>query len=47
MKKKLPIRVENSERIRTDGFYYIDKARLIKDLLKHWSTVNLVTCPKR
>lgn len=44
---KLPIGIENFEEIRTEGFYYIDKTRLIKDLLDNWGKVNLITRPRR
>ena len=46
-KKKLPIGIESFEEIRTDGFYYIDKTRLIRDLLQNWGKVNLFTRPRR
>ena len=45
--KKLPIGIENFEKIRTEGFYYIDKTGLIKDLLQNWGEVNLFTRPRR
>lgn len=44
---KLPIGIENFEEIRTEGFYYIDKTGLIKELLNGWSKVNLFTRPRR
>ena len=31
--KKLPIGIESFEKIRRDGFYYVDKTGLIKELL--------------
>lgn len=46
-KKMLPIGIENFEKIITDGFYYIDKTGLIKDLLTNWGQVNLFTRPRR
>ena len=46
-KRKLPIGIENFEKIRTEGFYYIDKTRLIKELLQNWGEVNLFTRPRR
>ena len=46
-KKKLPIGVDNFEKIRTDGFYYADKTGLIRDLLNNWGKVNLFTRPRR
>ena len=32
-KAKLPIGIENFEKIRTMGFYYVDKTALIQELL--------------
>ena len=46
-KKKLPIGIENFEKLRLDDFYYIDKTGLIKDLLFNWGEVNLFTRPRR
>ena len=46
-KANLPIGIEDYGRIRKDGFYYVDKTRLIKDLLEHISYVNLFTRPRR
>lgn len=46
-KKKLPIGIENFEEIRTKGFYYVDKTRLIKELLDNWGKVTLFTRPRR
>ncbi len=47
MDKKLPIGIENFEEICTEGFYYIDKTGLIKELLCNWGKVNLFTRPRR
>lgn len=44
---KLPIGIENFEKIRRNGFYYVDKTGLIKDLLENYSEVNLFTRPRR
>lgn len=33
---KLPIGIESFEEIRKEGFYYIDKTRLIEQLLNQW-----------
>lgn len=44
---KLPIGIENFEKMRTEGFYYVDKTRLITELLNNWSEVNLFTRPRR
>lgn len=46
-KKKLPIGIENFEKIQTEDFYYIDKTGLIKMLLQDWGEVNLFTRPRR
>lgn len=46
-KRKLPIGIEDFERIRRDGFYYVDKTKMIKDLLEHMAYVNLFTRPRR
>lgn len=46
-KKKLPIGIENFEKLRTEDFYFIDKTKLIKELLENWSEVNLFTRPRR
>lgn len=32
---KLPIGIENFEKIRKEGFYYIDKTGLIRELLQN------------
>lgn len=47
MKKKLPIGIEDFEKIRTGGFYYVDKTGLITELLYNWGEVNLFTRPRR
>ena len=44
---KLPIGIENFEDIRRNGFYYVDKTALIKDLLEGWGGINLFTRPRR
>ena len=46
-KKKLPIGIENFEKLRSDDFYYIDKTGLIRELLNNWGEVNLFTRPRR
>lgn len=46
-KVKLPIGIEDFEEIRTEGFYYVDKTGLIKELLDNWGKVNLFTRPRR
>ena len=44
---KLPVGIENFEEIRKLGFYYIDKTRLIEQLLQSWGKVTLFTRPRR
>lgn len=45
--KKLPIGEEFFRNIRTKEYYYVDKTRLIADLLKTRGSVNLFTRPRR
>ena len=45
--RKLPVGIENFEEIRTEGFYYVDKTGLIRDLLNNRGKVNLFTRPRR
>ena len=35
--KKLPVGIDSFEKIRTEGFYYVDKTGLIKELLDNWT----------
>ena len=44
---KLPVGIENFEEIRKLGFYYIDKTRLIEQLLQGQGKVTLFTRPRR
>lgn len=46
-KAKLPMGIEDFERIRKDGFYYVDKTGMIRDLLENIAYVNLFTRPRR
>lgn len=46
-KKKLPVGIESFEEIRQNGFYYVDKTSMIRDLLHKWGKVNLFTRPRR
>ncbi|MCD8004785.1 MAG: AAA family ATPase, partial [Oscillospiraceae bacterium] len=46
-KKKLPVGIEDFAKLRTEGFYYIDKTGMIRDLLNAWGEVNLFTRPRR
>ncbi len=45
--KKLPIGIEEFEKIRKEDFYYVDKTGLIRELLHNWGEVNLFTRPRR
>lgn len=45
--KKLPVGLENFQEIQKFGFYYVDKTKLIEQLLENWSKVNLFTRPRR
>ena len=45
--KQFPIGIESFEEIRKEGFYYVDKTGLIRDLLNNWGKVNLFTRPRR
>ena len=42
---KLPVGIEDFKKIRQQGFYYIDKTRLIEQLLDSWGKVNLLQGP--
>ena len=44
---KLPVGIDNFEKLRKENFYYVDKTRLIVDLLQNWGEVNLFTRPRR
>lgn len=46
-KVKLPMGIENFERIRKEEFYYIDKTGLIKELLENKAYIYLFTRPRR
>ena len=44
---RLPVGIESFEEIRKNEFYYIDKTKLIEQLLENWGKVNLFTRPRR
>lgn len=44
---KLPVGIDSFEKIRKENFYYIDKTKLIEQLLEQWGEVNLFTRPRR
>lgn len=46
-KPKLPVGIENFQEIRQADFYYVDKTRLIEQLIDQWGKVNLFTRPRR
>lgn len=46
-KVKLPVGIDIFEKIRKEGFFYIDKTKLIEQLLEGWGEVNLFTRPRR
>ncbi len=45
--KKLPIGIDDFEKLRKEDFYYVDKTGLISELISSWSEVNLFTRPRR
>ena len=46
-KTKLPVGIESFYEIIQQDFYYVDKTRMIADLLHNWGKVNLFTRPRR
>ena len=46
-KKRLPVGLDNFEQIIKDNYYYVDKTRLISELLRNGGMVNLFTRPRR
>ena len=45
--QKLPVGIDNFEKIRKEKFYYVDKTKLIEQILEQWGEVNLFTRPRR
>ena len=45
--KKLPIGIDDFKKIIDSDFYYVDKTKLIQQLLDNWGEVNLFTRPRR
>lgn len=43
----IPVGISNFEKIRNNGFYYVDKTGLIEELLKTEAEVTLITRPRR
>ncbi|MCD8369776.1 MAG: AAA family ATPase, partial [Clostridiales bacterium] len=46
-KRKMPVGIEDFAEILTQGFYYVDKTGMIRELLENWGKVNLFTRPRR
>ena len=44
---KLPVGIDDFKKLRESNFYYVDKTRLIEQLLLNWSEVTLFTRPRR
>lgn len=44
---KLPVGIDDFKKLRESHFYYVDKTRLIEQLLLNWSEVTLFTRPRR
>lgn len=44
---KLPVGIESFDEIRSDGYYYVDKTKLIEQLVDSRGKVNLFTRPRR
>ncbi|MDO4329071.1 MAG: AAA family ATPase [Lachnospiraceae bacterium] len=45
--RMLPVGIDSFEKLRKEGFYYIDKTLLVQELLSNWGEVNLFTRPRR
>ena len=45
--QKLPVGIDSFEKLRKEGFYYVDKSGLIIELMQNWGEVNLFTRPRR
>ena len=41
----VPVGISNFEKIRQDGYYYVDKTGLIKDMLKKQNTRSNINYP--
>lgn len=46
-KKKLPIGIDIFEKLEREEFYYVDKTKMIEELLSNRGEVNLFTRPRR
>lgn len=47
MSVKLPIGIDGFEKLRAEGYYYVDKSNFIEELLQKSFEVNLITRPRR
>lgn len=47
MNKLIPIGIENFKKIRSENYFYIDKTKLIEDIVNDGSAVKLFTRPRR
>ena len=45
--RRIPIGISDYKELIDEGFYYVDKTRLIEQLLLNWSEVTLFTRPRR
>ena len=45
--KRIPIGTEDFKKLIEEDFYYVDKTKLISELLSNWAEVNLFTRPRR
>ena len=44
---KIPIGIEDFEKLRKEGYYYVDKTEMIAKLLRNPAEVTLFTRPRR
>lgn len=47
MVKKIPIGIDDFKKIRESVFYYVDKTKLIENLINNCGKVNIFTRPRR
>ena len=47
LKEMLPIGIDDFEKIRKNGYYYVDKSLMIKDFIEMKDEVALVARPRR
>ena len=46
MEKKIPIGIESFEDIRKNGFFYVDKTGMIRELLNDWGKATSSPAPE-